>query len=91
MAGDAVMVFPEPTGMMDEEAIIASLEEGARWTSVRMDEVNLVHLRDSAAVLAYRAEARKSDGATYSALAASVYICQDDGVWRLAFHQQTPI
>ena len=91
MAGDAVMVFPAPTGIMDEAAIIDSLEDGSRWAEVRIDEVDLVHVRDSAAVLAYRAEARQTDGSTYSAYAASVYVRQDDGAWRLAFHQQTPI
>lgn len=91
MAGDAVMVFPEPTGILDEEAIIATLEGGAAWAEVSMEQVDLVHIRDSAAVLAYRAEARKGDSDVYSAYAASVYVLQDDGFWRLAFHQQTPI
>ena len=90
MAGDAVMVFPAPVGILDEAAIIASLEEGPSWAEVRIDQVDLVHVRDSAAVLAYRADATR-DGETYSCYAASVYVLQDDGVWRLAFHQQTPI
>jgi hypothetical protein len=91
MAGDTVMVFPEPTGILDEEAIIATLEGGAAWAEVSIEQVNFVHVRDSAAVLAYRAEARKGDSDVYSAYAASVYVLQDDGAWRLAFHQQTPI
>lgn len=91
LAGDAVMVFPAPTGIMDEARIIQSLGEDGRWAEVRIDEVDLVHIRDSAAVLAYRADARARDGVAYSAYAASVYACQDDGAWRLVFHQQTPI
>ena len=91
MAGDAVMIFPPPAGIMDEAAIIESLGDDAPWSGVRIDEVDLVHVRDSAAVLAYRAEARRRDGETYSAYAGSVYVCQDDGDWRLAYHQQTPI
>jgi hypothetical protein len=91
MAGDAVMVFPEPTGIMDEEAIIASLEGSFAWSEVSIEQVQLVHLRDTAAVLASRAAARKDGRDPYSVYAASVYVLQDDGVWRLAFHQQTPV
>jgi hypothetical protein len=91
MAGDAVMVFPEPTGILDEAAIIETLEGGSAWAEVRIEDVDFVHLRDSGAILAYRAHARRDGGDSYSAYAASVYVLQDDGAWRLAFHQQTPI
>lgn len=91
MAGDAVMVFPEPTGILDEAAIIETLEDASAWSEVRIEDVDLVHLRETGAVLAYRAEARRDDGDPYSVYAASVYVLQEDGVWRLAFHQQTPI
>jgi hypothetical protein len=91
MAGDAVMVFPEPTGILDEAAIIETLESGSAWAEVRIADVDFVHLRDSGAILAYKAQARKDSGDSYSAYAASVYVLQDDGAWRLAFHQQTPI
>jgi hypothetical protein len=91
MAGDAVMVFPEPTGILDEAAIIETLEGASAWAEVRIEDVDFVHLRDSGAIVAYRAHARRDGGDSYSAYAASVYVLQDDGAWRLAFHQQTPI
>ena len=90
LAGDAVMVFPPPTGIFDEEAIMASLEDAPAWQSAQLDHATVVRLRDTAAVLVYRAEAERS-GQSYSCYAASVYVRQDDGAWRLAFHQQTPI
>ena len=90
LAGDAVMVFPAPVGILDEEAIMGSLEEGPSWQSARLDHATVVRLRDTAAVVAYRAEAERG-GESYSCYAASVYVRQDDGDWRLAFHQQTPI
>jgi hypothetical protein len=90
LAGDPVMVFPPPAGIFDEEAIIASLEDTPAWESARLDHATVVRLRDTAAVLAYRADAERR-GRSYSCYAASVYVRQDDGDWRLAFHQQTPI
>jgi hypothetical protein len=89
MAPDTVMVFPGPHGIWDEETILASLEDTPAWRTVRLDHATLVRLRDTAAVIAYRAEAER-DGRQYSCYAASVYVRQDDGAWRLAFHQQTP-
>jgi hypothetical protein len=89
LAGDTAMVYP--TGIMDEEAVIDSIDDVSPWTSVRMDHVNLVRLRDAAAVLIYRAEAERDSGPPYSCFAASVYVRQDDDAWRLAFHQETPI
>ncbi len=91
LAGDAVMVFPAPYGIFDEEAIMGSIDSTPPWKAVRIDHANVVRLRDSAAVLAYRAEAQDGTGGSYSAYAASAYVKQDDGAWRLAFHQQTPI
>lgn len=91
LAGDAAMVFPEPFGIFDEEAILASVGDAPAWAAVRIDRVNVVRLRDSAAVVAYRVAAERADGPPYSAYAASVYVRQDDGSWKLAFHQQTPI
>jgi hypothetical protein len=91
LAGDTVMVFPEPAGIFDEQAIIDSLEDSSPWISVRMEQVNVVRLRDAAVVVAYRAEARRESGDPYRTYAASVYVRQDDDAWRLAYHQQTPI
>lgn len=91
LAGDAAMVFPEPFGIFDEEAILASVGDAPAWAAVRIEDATVVRLRDTAAVVAYRAEARRGDAAPYSTYAASVYVRQDDGSWKLAFHQQTPI
>ena len=90
LAGDAVMVFPPPRGIWDEQTVIDSLDETPAWDAVRIEHATLVRLRDAAAVLAYRAEAERA-GSPYSCYAASVYVRQDDDCWRLAFHQQTPI
>jgi hypothetical protein len=84
------MVFPAPYGIWDEQRVVESLQDAPAWSLVRMDHVNVVRLRDAAAVLVYRAEAER-DGGSYSCYAASVYVRQDDDAWRLAFHQQTPI
>lgn len=89
LAGDTAIVYP--SGIMDDEAVIDSIDDVPPWTSVRMDHVSLIRLRDTAAVLIYRAEAERDSGPPYSCYAASVYVRQDDDAWRLAFHQETPI
>ena len=91
LAGDAVRVFPAPHGIFDTEAILASVGEEPAWDEVRMDDVSVVRLRETAALVAYRAEARRASGEPYSTYAASAYVRSDDDSWKLAFHQQTPI
>lgn len=90
LAPDAVMVFPEPFGILDEEAIVASVGDEPNWAEVSLGEVKAVRLGAAAALLAYRAEARGRTGDRNTTYAASVYIAHD-GAWKLAFHQQTPI
>jgi hypothetical protein len=87
LAADALMVF-EPLGVLDRDAIIASIEGGQRWVDVSFDDVRLVRLTDDTSVVTYRAHGRREGEATYTALVSSVYV-RRDGDWQLAFHQHT--
>jgi hypothetical protein len=91
---ESLLVFSE-TGVITRDvavdAILAENAEGRRWAEVQFDEVRRLRLADDAALLTYKVTARwEHEESKYSALASSVYI-KRDGVWKLAFHQQTPL
>jgi hypothetical protein len=91
---EALLVFPE-TGIITRDvavdAILAENAEGRRWAEVDFEEVRSVQLTEDVALLTYRVTARwEHDESAYLALASSIYV-KRDGVWRLAFHQQSPL
>lgn len=87
----AIMVLPEPAGVMVKDEITSSLERKPRWSQVTLEEHRLLELTDDAALVSYKAIAKPGDGGEpYIARASSAYV-RDGGAWKLAFHQQTPI
>jgi hypothetical protein len=87
-------IFPE-TGVITKDvavdAILTENAEGRRWAEVQFVEIRSLHLTKGVALLTYRVTARwEHEESKNSALASSVYV-KRDGVWKLAFHQQTPI
>ncbi len=91
LAHAAIMVFPDPAGVLVKDDIADSLEGAARWSDVALEEHRLLELNDAAAVVTYKATARRPDAAKpYVARASSTYV-RDGGDWKLAFHQQTPL
>lgn len=86
----AFMVFPAPYGIMDRDRTLRAVEAAEPWVSLEISEVHLVELTDSSAVVAYRASARHAEGPTYETFATTAYV-KEDGDWKLAVHQQTPI
>jgi hypothetical protein len=90
LAPGAMMVFPEPAGVLLAEDIVAGVEKAPRWTQVELEEHRLLELDERAALVTYKAIARRPDGARYATRASSAYV-SDGQAWRLAFHQQTPL
>ena len=90
LAYAAIMVFPEPTGVLTREEIVASLGRQERWSEVSLEEHRVLELSDRAAMLSYRAVAKRRKEEPYIVLASSAYV-RDGGSWKLAFHQQTPL
>lgn len=86
---EALMIFPEPAGMMCGEAAIAALAGKPRWQRVEMNERRALALARNAVALAYRASASRGDGHSYQALCSSTYRRKGDK-WLLCIHQQTP-
>jgi hypothetical protein len=90
LSEDAMMVFPEPTGILERPDILDSLGGGGRWQSIEFGDVRLVESGDDIAQLVYRAVAeRTEDGSEYSALVTTTYV-RENGTWNLLSHQQTP-
>jgi hypothetical protein len=91
LAAGALMVFPDPTGILDRAAIVASIRGGPRWTQVHMTERRVARPNAGVVLVAYRFEARMDDGDdAYRGWASSSY-ARSAGAWSLAFHQQTPV
>jgi hypothetical protein len=85
----AVMMFPEPAGVLTRDKILETITSAPRWNDVRIDHVRVVQLTPETALVIYKAAARRAgDAKDYIALASSVYVNQD-GSWKLAFHQHT--
>jgi hypothetical protein len=62
-----------------------------RWSQVALEEHRVLQLDAGAAVVTYRASARRKPGEKpYIPRASSAYV-HDGRRWRLAFHQQTPL
>ncbi|MDT0684255.1 nuclear transport factor 2 family protein [Roseicyclus sp. F158] len=87
-AEGAVMVFPDPVGILTGRAIIEGLQAAPRWSEVAFLEGSAL-VEDGTAVLAYRAEASREGGEPYRALCTSCYRRSEDR-WCLVSHHQTP-
>lgn len=89
LADAAVMVFPEPTGVLLRDEIASSIEGRSRWVDVLLEEHRLLELDERAALVTYKATAIGADGGEpYIVRASSAYVRDHEG-WKLAFHQQT--
>lgn len=91
LADAAVMVFPGPAGVLVKDEIVRAVGAQPRWTQVALEEHRVLQLGERAALITYRATARrKPEDKPYMARASSAYV-HDGRRWRLAFHQQTPV
>ena len=91
LSDNAVMVFPEPTGILERSAVLESLGGADRWRRIDFDDERLIEVDDDTVQQVYRAVAERSeDGSEYTAPITSTYI-EANGSWRLVSHQQTPI
>jgi hypothetical protein len=91
LADAAVMIFPDPSGVMIKDEICSSIEDSPRWEDVQLEEHRVMELDDNAVVVSYKATAtREGEILPYVARASSAYV-RDGASWKLAFHQQTPL
>lgn len=62
LAYTAIMVFPDPTGVVTNEQIVSSLGPKVRWSEVVLEEHRLLELSDRAAMVTYKATAKRREG-----------------------------
>jgi hypothetical protein len=86
MTADGVMVVPGT--VLDRQQAIDSLRDSA-WDDFELHEPRLVRLGEHAGTLVYRAVATRGDS-RYEAWMSTTYLWQDGG-WKVAAHQQTPV
>ena len=75
--------------MIDDRQGVVDSMRGDPWDGFELSDERVLALDSNAAVVAYRATARRS-GSVYTALFSSTY-ARDRGAWRLVLHQQTPL
>lgn len=90
VADEALFVFPAPVGVLTRAQATAAVAQATPWVEVELSEEHVAGAGRQAAIVAYRAAARRADGPRYEAYAGSVYVRRDGG-WQLVFHQQTPV
>ncbi|MDQ1396334.1 MAG: hypothetical protein QOG64_1593, partial [Acidimicrobiaceae bacterium] len=88
LATRVLMLLPGGLVIDDRAEVISSMR-GAPWDSFEFADERVVPLGRDSAVVVYRARARRGS-TSYEALFNSTYI-REDGAWRLALHQQTPV
>lgn len=90
MTDDGVMVLAHGA-VFDRQAVIDSLGAAPPWRTYDISDERLISLSDDQAILVYVGRGyRERDEPEFVALMSSVYTRQD-GAWRLALYQQTPI
>lgn len=90
MTSDGVMVLAHGQ-VLDRQAVIDSLNDAPPWRTYTITDERLVSLSSDHAILVYTGRAyRDEDEPAFTALMSSVYTRQD-GAWRLALYQQTPV
>lgn len=90
LAPEALMVLPEPVGVLDRAATVASISAAPRWRSVSFAEQRCVFPGADAAVLAYLAHGDRGGGSAYAARCSSTYVRHEDQ-WLLALHHQSAL
>ncbi|GGH52498.1 DUF4440 domain-containing protein [Frigidibacter albus] len=88
MDPSCMMVLPGP-GILQGEAILASLEAAPRWREVDMAGRHLAET-DGLCVLGYVATANREGAAPYRAACSSAWVRRESG-WKIVQHQQTPL
>lgn len=90
LAPEALMVLPQPAGILGRDETIDSISSGSRWRAVSFKERHCVFPAPETAVVAYVAHADRGPDTSYSARCSSTYV-RDNGRWLLVLHHQTPV
>ena len=76
-------------GVMTRDEAIAAMESAPPWASFELKDPRVIELTEDSGVVVYAVAARRDGQEPYSAVVSSTFVRQD-GMSKLAFHQQTP-
>lgn len=88
LAHEVVVLLPDGMVICDRRRVIDSMR-GEPWSEFSLSHLRVLPIGDDGAVLTYRADARRGDQ-EFEALLTSIYR-REEGEWKLAAHQQTPL
>jgi hypothetical protein len=88
LAPQALMIFP--FGVLTREAALEAMRAAPPWATYRIEDAQAIALTDASAILTYFARAQRAGQEPYAARMTTVFV-KHDGVWKTAFHQQTPV
>lgn len=83
----ALVVIPGDT--LDKPATIEAMDASPGWDEVSIGEETMRELGAGVALLSYLFRGRRGQ-AHYAATLSSTYVRDENGCWKLVFHQQTP-
>jgi hypothetical protein len=84
---DAVVVIPGQS--LDKGQTVEAIDREQPWDEFEITDERVVSVGDDGAVLSYHWSSRRGEF-SYEALMSSVYV-RENGGWKLALHQQTPL
>ncbi len=85
----ALMVLPEPAGVMNRDATLAAIRSAPRWKNVTFRAQSVSTPHEHITILVYDAHAdRGTPASRYLARCSSTYI-YDHGQWKMTLHHQT--
>ena len=85
-----LVVFPGMVRLLSNAKLAETVTSGPRWQDLKIEPKGMIELAQGVVVIAYEASARKGDEPRYRAAVSSGYVDRG-GLWKLAWHQQTPL
>lgn len=88
LSADALMAFS--FGVLTRDQCIEAMESAPPWTSYDLQGPRVISLTRDCGIVIYSVTAQRAQEDVYRAMISSTFV-RRDGVWQLAFHQQTPV
>jgi len=85
-----LVIFPGMVKALSRAELAETVTAGPRWQDLKIEPKGILHPSPGVVVIAYEASARKGDEPRYAAAVSSGYVDRG-GLWKLAWHQQTPL
>lgn len=85
-----LVVFPAMVRLLSSAELAETVSAGPRWQDLQIEPKALIRPAPGLAVIAYEASARRGDEPPYRVAVSSGYVDRA-GLWKLAWHQHTPL